>query len=440
VITVLIFAIMLVAPTSMAPVTEGASLKEQIAAARQRQAKLDKSISNSQKLVKDLQRDQESTRNAISATKDDISDTRSDINATRERIKKVKARLERLAEKHAQLVEAQRQTDHTLGLLEDELAAGEIDLKARRESFQRRLAEAYRSDNTSLLDQVFTAESFSDVLTDTSAYLSYGEQDAQLAAEIVEDQQALDSLRLLTTTTRLQTDQLRRNTLDTQEIVRELRADLKRTEKRLEKKEQRLEKLYEAQKNRLYAIYKNKKQLQRAISKQRAQKAALQRSIRAKLAAANRRASAGPGSFGVRAGSGGGRMVWPTTGNVTQPYGCTGYGANPPRAGCAHFHDGIDIANRSGTPIVAAASGVVAYVGYNQWEAVPAWIIIVAHGGGVSTLYAHMQPRSTVRVGQTVKRGQLIAYMGTTGRTTGSHLHFEVWRGDWSPVSPYTYL
>ena len=56
------------------------------------------------------------------------------------------------------------------------------------------MAEAYRSQNTTLLEQVFTAKSFSDVLTDTSAYLSYGDQDAQLAAEIVEDQQALDQM------------------------------------------------------------------------------------------------------------------------------------------------------------------------------------------------------------------------------------------------------
>ena len=81
------------------------------------------------------------------------------------------------------------------------------------------------------------------------------------------------------------------------------------------------------------------------------------------------------------------------------------------------------------------------YAGRNPYEGNNgAIIVIIAHGGGVSTLYAHMSSLS-VGSNQTVRRGQTIGYMGSTGYATGTHLHFEVWSGgDWNPVNPYAYL
>ena len=92
-------------------------------------------------------------------------------------------------------------------------AARRTSAPAARPSGQR-LAEAYRAENTTLLEQVFTAESFTDVMSQAYAYLAYGDQDAQMADDIAEDQQALDALRLVTTSTRLRTDQLRRATIE----------------------------------------------------------------------------------------------------------------------------------------------------------------------------------------------------------------------------------
>ena len=106
---------------------------------------------------------------------------------------------------------------------------------------------------------------------------------------------------------------------------------------------------------------------------------------------------------------------WPTTGYISQDYGCTGYWVNPPRGDCPHFHDGIDIAGGSGTPVRAAGSGVVAFIGYNPWESVPAFMVVIAHGGGTSSLYAHMLPQYPVSQGQVVRKGQVIGYMGNTG-------------------------
>ena len=146
-------------------------------------------------------------------------------------------------------------------------------------------------------------------------------------------------------------------------------------------------------------------------------------------------------TYGVRAGSGSGRMVWPASGTISQGYGCTSIAFYPPGGGCAHFHDGIDISGVGGSAIKAADSGVVVYAGRNPYEGnAGAIIVIIAHGGGLSTLYAHMRSLS-VGSNQTVRRGQTIGYMGSTGYSTGTHLHFEVWSGgDWNPVNPYAYL
>ena len=280
------FALLLVLPVMAPPPVAAASLKDQIAAAKDRQAELADSIAKSQRLVEELKREEAATRDALAATKEDLTDIRADQDAVRERIEQVTERLERIEERHAELVDEQRQTDFTLGLLEQELANGEDDLKARRQSLGRRLAEAHRAENTTLLEQVFTAESFSDVLTDTSAYLSYGDQDAQLAQKITQDQQALDNLRLLTTSTRLQTDQLRRATLETQAQVVELRENLRQAKARLARLEKQTEKARERQAAQILALAATKKEAQQRVREQIAARSQLRSRINNLVASA----------------------------------------------------------------------------------------------------------------------------------------------------------
>ncbi len=119
-------------------------------------------------------------------------------------------------------------------------------------------------------------------------------------------------------------------------------------------------------------------------------------------------------------------FAWPARGRITQYYG--------------RSHDGLDIASYKGTPIRAAAFGVVSYIGWNPWdENGRAFMIVVTHASGYETLYGHVMPRRSVRVGQEVKRGELIGYMGNTGKSTGPHLHFELRRGR-TTVNPLGHL
>jgi murein DD-endopeptidase MepM/ murein hydrolase activator NlpD len=98
-----------------------------------------------------------------------------------------------------------------------------------------------------------------------------------------------------------------------------------------------------------------------------------------------------------------------------------GYRIHPKRKK-RHFHSGIDLAAKKGTPISCAASGKVVFAG---WKTGYGYVVLVDHGKGYETLYAHCS-KLAVTTGQTVSTGKIVAYVGRTGVATGPHLHFEV--------------
>ena len=121
---------------------------------------------------------------------------------------------------------------------------------------------------------------------------------------------------------------------------------------------------------------------------------------------------------------------WPITGRITSPYGDR---ENPVHGG-HDFHSGIDISVEPGSPIRATADGVVSFAG---WSGGSGNLVGLEHGFGFSTFYAHNR-HVTVKVGQRVKRGDIIAYSGSTGSSTGPHCHYEIWK-DGRHVNPEKY-
>ena len=124
-------------------------------------------------------------------------------------------------------------------------------------------------------------------------------------------------------------------------------------------------------------------------------------------------------------------MIWPLYGEITSPFGWREH----PIYGDARFHSGMDIGGDYGLPIIAAAAGILTYSGWISGYGFP---VIIDHGGGISTLYGHNDSLA-VGEGQTVSQGQVIAYCGSTGNSTGPHCHFEV-RENGEPVDPLGYL
>lgn len=123
--------------------------------------------------------------------------------------------------------------------------------------------------------------------------------------------------------------------------------------------------------------------------------------------------------------------IWPVNGFVSSSFG----GRTSPFGRGQQFHKGLDISNRIGTPIVAPADGTVTLAAP---DGAYGNSIEITHGGGIVSKYAHLQ-RFAVKPGQWVKRGEVIGYIGMTGRTTGPHLHYEI-RLNGVPVNPMRYI
>ncbi len=131
------------------------------------------------------------------------------------------------------------------------------------------------------------------------------------------------------------------------------------------------------------------------------------------------------------------RFIWPEPNSqISQPFGPSTYWFEPPYGSYPHFHTGIDLVAPFGSPVFAADDGVVALVGatstgYGNY-------VVIAHAGGFDTLYGHLST-ALVSVGQVVTQGTPVGLEGSTGNSTGPHLHFEL-RVNQRPVDPTPYL
>jgi murein DD-endopeptidase MepM/ murein hydrolase activator NlpD len=131
------------------------------------------------------------------------------------------------------------------------------------------------------------------------------------------------------------------------------------------------------------------------------------------------------------------RFIWPEPqAQISQPFGPSTFWFEPAYGGYPHFHTGIDLVAPFGAPAYAADDGIVALVGssssgYGNY-------VVIAHAGGLDTLYGHLST-ALVTVGQAVTQGTVIGLEGSTGNSTGAHLHFEL-RINQKPVNPAPYL
>lgn len=123
--------------------------------------------------------------------------------------------------------------------------------------------------------------------------------------------------------------------------------------------------------------------------------------------------------------------IWPVHGWVTSGFGFR----NNPFTGLTQMHEGIDISNRVGTPVIASGNGIISDTGrdYSHGN-----VVVISHGFGMTSRYNHLN-KIFVRAGQKVKRGDKIAEIGMSGKTTGPHLHYEV-RLNGIPANPMRYI
>ena len=388
-----------------------------------RQKRLETQLRAQRAQVADLNRHQAALKSGIAATATNLTGVNADLAAVEQQlgglvneIALVRGEIHGL---NAEVVELDFEFA-TIQVKEDVKAA---ELAARKSLLAERIRNAYDTDRTPLLEAFLTSESFTDVLSEVSYHLDIAGEDKALAEQILQDQEALATIHATVVATRSQADLLRG-----QAAQEKLELDGRLVE--MQAAQARLETL--------------RAETKRLLAEQQAQYTAMQRqtaSLKDQIAAAERaedqlsaeinrlvRLKARQGAIPSKYN---GTLQWPMAGIITQEFGCTGFVWEPPLGNCRHFHRGIDIAAPMYTPIRAAGDGVVLIAGPNPYErgSNRAWIIAIAHSSQLITWYGHVDNRThppPVKVGQHVSAGQIIAYEGMTGRTTGPHLHFGV--------------
>ena len=269
----------------------------------------------------------------------------------------------------------------------------------------RRLIAVYQSDQPDALAVVLASENISDAI-DRLEYLdAINARDRRVAEQAIRVKRRWTAIRNRTRHLLARVDS------ETNAIV--LRASrVLATHERLRTTRESLRAERRTEKQTLAQVRESKQSWLADIAALQAGSA----NIAARLRSSGSHSSATPSVAG---------LIWPAQGVLTSPFGMR----------WGRMHEGIDIGASIGTPIYAAASGTVVYAG---WEGGYGNLTVIDHGGGLATAYGH-QSRLGVSNGQVVTRGQVIGYVGSTGHSTGPHLHFEV-RVNGVPNDPLNYL
>lgn len=407
--------------TSGAPAPPTAS-GDELSEARAAQQALESRIASQQALVARLTRSEADLSVRIAAATNKLGATVSDLQAARRQISGLKASLETVRADYRRLVQEVAGLDAGLAKTQAAEAAKREELRARKEQLADRIRSAYEASQRSPFEAIVSGASFTDLLVEASSQLDAAEQDRILARQIVRDRATLVALASALRVRRAQATTLRQAAAVQKAALGARLKELRSAESRLTALRRRTEALLAAQRADYALLAQNKARLRSSIAAAERAQRRLESRIKRLIEAQVDRGGI-PSSFS-------GTMRWPMPGAVSQDYGCTGFEWEPPRGSCAHFHSGIDIVAPYGTAVRAAAPGRVVFIGYNPYDDPrdPAWIVIVAHSASIQTWYAHLQPRRPVRVGDTVRAGQVIGYEGSTGRSTGAHLDWRVMR------------
>jgi murein DD-endopeptidase MepM/ murein hydrolase activator NlpD len=401
--------------------TAGNVAGDELSDARARQKQLERQIKEQKAEVAQLSKLQGRLSGAISETRANLRAINVDLDKVRASIAKMRKQIDEVKAKYEALVAQLAALDAQLVDLEAQELAKRAELRERKALLADRLRAAYDTDRITLLETFLSGGSFSDVLAEVSYQLDVGDQDRALADQIMKDQETLAALHATVLATRKETNVIRQETAVHKKALDRQLAELKKAQERLKQLEAETARILKEQKAAYARLAANKKALNASIAKTARAKAALQRKINSIIRSQRQRGNI-PSQYN-------GSLRWPMSGRISGEYGCSSYPGYSPGNGCAHYHNGIDIVASCGTPVKAAGSGVIAYIGWNYADGFdPAWIVVIAHSGNLSTWYAHMQPAfpGGIGSGSRVKTGQVIGYEGNTGNSTGCHLHWMV--------------
>jgi murein DD-endopeptidase MepM/ murein hydrolase activator NlpD len=351
--------------------------RKQIESKKKRERVLTGTIEGYSRRIRALERDITSLRTRQAAIEADLGRKRAELATIQRDLRSERARITRL---RARLVEA-------------------------RAALSERLVYLFKADEPDVVTVVLEAEGFADLLQRTSFMQRVSQQDARIidrARDAKADAEAAEK--------RLDASEARQREVTA--LVARRREEVAAIKDRLVERSSQYREVRSSKREALVETRTDRKRLEghlAALEKEEAR-------VRARLAG-----NIAPGP--IRRGSG--ALIWPISGAFTSPFGMR----------WGRLHAGVDLAAPQGTPIRAADSGTVVLAG---WTGGYGNYTCIAHGGSLTTCYAH-QSRYGTSVGAKVSQGQVIGYVGNTGHSFGAHLHFET-RVNGSPVNPMGYL
>lgn len=348
--------------------------------------------------VEELKKKQEKIQQEIEETKKEIAamqkETKNLDNQIKELDLRVSSAVSELTSVENELQILNSEIESTMEILKE----AEINIEERTETFNQRLRVMYKNGNAGYLEVLLSSANIKDFLSRQEMIQSIADYDKDLIRymkeqrDIIEDKKVeLEAQRASVETTKAKLEDRKRSLERASRDKELLMADIALDIKAFEKEYDKLNDFAKEIESQIVKLQKN----------------------------------TGPYS--------GGKMAWPVPGHsrISSPYG---YRIHPIFK-VKKLHTGIDIPAPTGTAITAAAAGTVIY---SDWLGGYGKVIMLDHGGGIVTLYAH-NSALVVSEGQSVKRGDTVSKAGSTGNSTGPHLHFEV-RKEGAYVDPLPWL
>ncbi|MDU4513129.1 MAG: peptidoglycan DD-metalloendopeptidase family protein [Veillonella sp.] len=346
------------------------------------------------------------------------ADAETVIGSVSEQLRQIEEQLRQATVELGTIKEQRVAVENDITLNERQLAEAQKRLEGRESVFYKRVRDIYINGRLSYLDVVIGSKDFSDFANRLEVLKRIIDSDITLINEIKKERADIEAHKQ-----KLEADRAKLVELEKSALAKQAEIEQKKAERNVV--------LQKAQNDRATAM-----QAIEELNASSAQVSAMLKERQAARAAAAAAAAAAAQSSGGQGASdnwvqGTGQLGWPVSGEITSPYG---YRIHP-IWGTTIYHSGIDIGVDEGTPVHAADGGVVVWSG---WMGGYGYAVVIDHGNGLSTLYGH-NSELAVDEGQSVAKGQVISYAGSTGNSTGPHVHFEV-RVNGDPVDPMGYL
>lgn len=334
--------------------------------------------------IADLQKKQAAINNQIKEYKQQANALKNEKNSVQVEIDKLDNELNVLSLEIEGYELEKQELDMQIASKEQEIIRLNEEIEVNNKALEDRLRTMYKKGTSGYIEVILNSEDLMDALTRVDMIQVIVQSDVDLLKNIAEQKKQVEVI---------------------QATLEEEKTEVVSIQNNVLAKKGQVEVASQSKESYMSSLEKDIKQIQYMESKMEAQSEQIEKDI---LALQRDVEYAG------------GEMLWPLPGNyrITSQYGKR----SDPITGVWTSHGGTDIAGPYGTSIVSANDGVVIFAG---WHYSYGNYVIVDHGGGISTLYGHAS-KLVVSAGQTVSRGQKIAQCGSTGYSTGNHLHFEV--------------